>query len=540
MKKLFLLFFVLILTLYSSNAPQEKKLSTSQQETLQSITDEIKVINKSLNGNENLWIRRYNSYLKYTSINNQIKTIQWKLKHTKPSSKNPEEFQILSNRLEALQRQKNFFSDYEGNPYRELTEVKEIEDIPRVTNPIAIFTGINFLKQIKAQEKTLQTNQKTLKETLALLDQKKDLLTQLLKLQDKQQQYETLKELQKIQSMKLDFQSAQSILETSLEVFGRRVTELDLSITSQIQKQTLKTIYITILCLVVFFIALAIKMALRKYLDHERLYIANKIINFSYITLIILILLLSYLNNITYLVTFLGFVSAGLAFAMRDLFMSVLGWFVIVVGGALHAGDRIRIHKDSTTYVGDILDISMTRITLLEDVTYNTYVETRRAGRIIFIPNNFIFNTVISNYTHGGMTTIWDGIDFTITFDSNYKKAVEIATEVARKYSKPHIEIGKKRMLRLKERYSLKRISLEPRVFNMIEASGMRISVWYQTNAFTTLNVRSNISGEIIDLLSKEQDIKIAYNTTKLVNTGSDGVWERFTHGDKHETKSVF
>ncbi|WP_233033821.1 mechanosensitive ion channel family protein [Helicobacter kayseriensis] len=531
---------MLILTLYSSNAPQEKKLSTSQQETLQSITDEIKVINKSLNGNENLWIRRYNSYLKYTSINNQIKTIQWKLKHTKPSSKNPEEFQILSNRLEALQRQKNFFSDYEGNPYRELTEVKEIEDIPRVTNPIAIFTGINFLKQIKAQEKTLQTNQKTLKETLALLDQKKDLLTQLLKLQDKQQQYETLKELQKIQSMKLDFQSAQSILETSLEVFGRRVTELDLSITSQIQKQTLKTIYITILCLVVFFIALAIKMALRKYLDHERLYIANKIINFSYITLIILILLLSYLNNITYLVTFLGFVSAGLAFAMRDLFMSVLGWFVIVVGGALHAGDRIRIHKDSTTYVGDILDISMTRITLLEDVTYNTYVETRRAGRIIFIPNNFIFNTVISNYTHGGMTTIWDGIDFTITFDSNYKKAVEIATEVARKYSKPHIEIGKKRMSRLKERYSLKRISLEPRVFNMIEASGMRISVWYQTNAFTTLNVRSNISGEIIDLLSKEQDIKIAYNTTKLVNTGSDGVWERFTHGDKHETKSVF
>lgn len=540
MKKLFLPLFVLILTLCSSIASEEKKSSASNQETLQSITDEIKIINKSLNGNENLWIRRYNSYLKYTSINNQIKTIQWKIKRAKPSSKNPEELQILSSRLEALQRQKNFFSDYEGNPYRELTEVKEIEEIPRVTNPIAIFAGINFLKQIKAQEKTLQNNQKTLKETLSLLDQKKDLLTQLLKLQDKQQQYETLKELQKIQSMKLDFQSAQSILETSLEVFGRRVTELDLSITSQIQKQTLKTIYITILCLVVFFIAFAIKMALRKYLDHERLYIANKIINFSYITLIILILLLSYLNNITYLVTFLGFVSAGLAFAMRDLFMSVLGWFVIVIGGALHAGDRIRIHRDNTTYVGDILDISMTRITLLEDVTYNTYIETRRAGRIIFIPNNFIFNTVISNYTHGGMTTIWDGIDFTITFDSNYKKAVEIATEVARKYSKPHIEIGKKRMSRLKERYSLKRISLEPRVFNMIEASGMRISVWYQTNAFTTLNVRSNISGEIIDLLSKEQDIKIAYNTTKLVNTGSDGVWERFTHGDKHETKSVF
>ncbi|WP_051420689.1 mechanosensitive ion channel family protein [Helicobacter pametensis] len=544
MKKICLIFLSVAMLLCASsketNPKDSKPLSKSEEELIHAISGELDLINKALDGNENPWVRRYNSYLKYNSIINQIKTIEWRIKRTKPTPKNTEELQSLNNRLEALQRQKTFFSDYEGNPYKELTEIKEIQEVPSVTNPIAIFSGINFLKQIKAQEKTLQNNQATLKKTLALLDQKKNLLTQLVKLQDKKEQYNSIKEIQKAQSMKLDLQSAQSILETSLEVFSRRVTELNSSITNQIQKQTLKTIYIAILCLVIFFIALAIKVALRKYLDHERLYIANKIINFSYMTIIVLTVLLSYLSNITYLVTFLGFVSAGLAFAMRDLFMSVLGWFVIVIGGGLHAGDRIRIHRDNTTYVGDILDISMTRITLLEDVTLNTYLETRRAGRIIFIPNNFIFNTVISNYTHGGMTTIWDGIDFTITFDSNYKKAVEIATEVARKYSKPHTEIAKKRMSRLKERYSLKRISLEPRIFNMIEPNGMKISLWYQTNAFTTLNVRSSISGEIIDLLAKEKDIKIAYNTTKIVNTGSDGVWERFTHEEQNETKSPF
>lgn len=539
MKKIFLLLACLSLLLGDQKTQQKPKTNTNEN-AIKTINADLNLLNRSLSGNENPWIRRYNSHIKYIAITNQIKAVEWQLKRTKSSGKSADEYQILSNRLEALQRQKKFFSDYEGNPYRELTEVKEIEEIPQVTNPIAIFSGINFLKGIKTQEKTLQNNQKTLKETLDLLEQKRALLTNLLKLQDKKDQYDTLKEIQKVQSIKIDLQSAQSILETSIEVFGRKVTELDLNITGQIQKQTLRTIYIAILCLVIFFIALAIKIALRKYLEDERLYIANKIINFSYISLIVIVLLLSYLNNITYLVTFLGFVSAGLAFAMRDLFMSVLGWFVIVVGGGLHTGDRIRIHRDNTTYVGDILDISMTRITLLEDVTLNTYLETRRAGRIIFIPNNFIFNTVISNYTHGGMTTIWDGIDFTITFDSNHKKAIEIATEVARKYSKPHIEIGKKRMARLKERYSLKRISLEPRVFNMIEPNGMKISLWYQTNAFTTLNVRSSISAEIIELLAKEQDIKIAYPTTKIVNTGSDGVWERFTHEENHETKSVF
>lgn len=539
MKKFFLFLICFSLCFTQTTADQNNAKEKEKEEEKANINHEIANIDQILDDNENPWIRRHNSYTKYNSINNQIKAIEWQLKRIKPTDKNTEQIQILSNRLETLNKQKQFFA-YEDKLYKELIEIKEIDNIPKITNPLTIFSGLSFLKQIKLQEKKLQNNQKALLETLTLLDQKKALLTQLLKIENKNLRYEILSEIQKVQSIKLELQSAQSILETSIELYERRVAELDLSITDQIQNQILSLIYILIMCAVVFFIALAIKIALRKYLDHERLYVANKIINFSYITIIFIILLLSYLNNITYLVTFLGFLSAGLAFAMRDLFMSFLGWLVIVIGGGLHAGDRIRIHRDNTTYIGDILDISMTRITLLEDVTLNTYSETRRAGRIIFIPNNFIFNTVISNYTHGGMTTIWDGIDFTVTFDSNFKKAVDISTEVARKYSKAHIEIGKKRMSRLKERYSLKRISLEPRVFNMIEPNGMRISVWYQTNAFTTLNVRSNISSEIIELIAHEKDIKLAYPTTKIVNTGSDGVWERYTHEEKDETKSVF
>lgn len=544
MKKLVL--FVMFCVLSFADADS---LEATQQENLKKIeliNTQIEELNKELDGNNNAWIRKYNNYAKFISITNQIKTLEWQLKKVKATSKNTEQIQILNNRLETLQRQKSFFGEDEGAPYKELTEAKEIETPPNITNPIAIFSGINYLKQIKAQEKVLANNQIALNKTIALLNQKKTLLNYLLPLQDKESQEGTIEELQKIASIKLDLQSAQSILETSIEVYSRKVAEIDRSVSSQIQTQTLKTIYIIILCVVVFFIAFATKIALRKYLDHERLYIANKIINFAYITIIAIILLLSYMSNITYLVTFLGFVSAGLAFAMRDLFMSVLGWFVIVIGGGLHVGDRIRVHRDNTTYVGDILDISMTRITLLEDVTLNTYMETRRAGRIIFIPNNLVFTTIISNYTHGGMTTVWDGIDFTITFDSNHKKAIEIATEVARKHSKPHIETGKKRMMQLKERYSIKRISLEPRVYNMIEPNGMKISIWYQSNAITTLNLRSSISGEIIELLAKEQDIKIAYPTTKIVNTGSDGVWERYTHelqesnAGKNEVKSVF
>lgn len=540
MKKLF---WVLVL-LGIVNAVSDDALN---QGKIKAIKDEIALLDKSLDGESNPWIRKYNNSAKYTSIINQIKALEWQIKRTKPTASNSEELQILNNRLETLQRQKSFFAD-EKNPYKELTEIKDIENIPTIANPIAIIGAKDFIKQIKSQERTLQNNLTSLNETLRTLQEKKALLNALLNFEDKDSQAEILEEIQKIQNIRIELEGAQSILETSIEVYSRKSNDIISKLEDQIQKQTIKTIYVLIICITIFFIALAIKFALRKYLDQERLYIANKIVNFANIIIIAIVLLLSYLNNITYLVTFLGFVSAGLAFAMRDLFMSFLGWFVIIIGGGLHVGDRIRVHRDNTTYVGDILDISMTRITLLEDVTLNTYMETRRAGRIIFIPNNLIFTTIISNYTHGGMTTVWDGIDFTITFDSNHKRATEIVQEVARKHSKPHIESGKKRLLQLKERYSIKRISLEPRVFNMIEPNGVRISLWYQSNAFTILNLRSTISLEIIEQIGKEPDIKLAYPTTKIVNTGSDGVWERFTHEPhpkecnegKNEVKSVF
>lgn len=517
------------------------------QDRIKAIQDEILLLDKKLDGEQNPWIRKYNNSAKYTSILNQIKSLEWQIKRTKPTASNAEQLQVLNNRLETLQRQKGFFSD-EKNPYRELVEIKDIEKIPTITNPVAIIGAKDFIKQIRSQEKTLQNNLDGLKDTIRALQEKKALLDTLLNLEDKTQSSEILEEIQRLQNIKIELEGAQSILETSIEVYSRKSNDIVSKLEDQIQKQTIKTIYVLIICMTIFFIALAIKFALKKYLDQERLYIANKIVNFANIIIITIVLLLSYLNNITYLVTFLGFVSAGLAFAMRDLFMSFLGWFVIIIGGGLHVGDRIRVHRDNTTYVGDILDISMTRITLLEDVTLNTYMETRRAGRIIFIPNNLIFTTIISNYTHGGMTTVWDGIDFTITFDSNHKRATEIVLEVARRHSKPHIESGKKRLLQLKERYSIKRISLEPRVFNMIEPNGVKISLWYQSNAFTILNLRSTISLEIIEQIGKEPDIKLAYPTTKIVNTGSDGVWERFTHEphpkecneEKNETKSVF
>jgi small-conductance mechanosensitive channel len=215
-------------------------------------------------------------------------------------------------------------------------------------------------------------------------------------------------------------------------------------------------------------------------------------------------------------VTILGFASAGIAIAMKDWFMSILGWLVIVFGGSIHVGDRIRVDMDGMKYVGDVLDISLLRITILEDITLTSIMQNRRAGRIIFVPNNYIFTRMIANYTHHSLKTVWDGVKITITFDSNHKKAMHLVKEITKKYSKGYTDITRKQLNKLRQHYSLKNTNVEPRIYSFIEPHGIDIEAWYLTNAYGTLTLRSVISTEIIDAFKEEDDITIAYPTQKL------------------------
>lgn len=185
-------------------------------------------------------------------------------------------------------------------------------------------------------------------------------------------------------------------------------------------------------------------------------------------------------------------------------------------GGAVRVGDRVKFQRGNIEYIGDIVDISLLRMTMHEDVTLTAYMHNRRAGRVIFIPNNFIFTDMIANYSHAGLKTVWDGIDLVVTFDSDIHKASSIAKEVAKKYSKGYTDITRKQLNKLRSQYSMKNTNVEPRIFTFIEPYGMKISIWYLTNSYATLTLRSTISAEIIDRIQAEENVSLAFPTQSI------------------------
>ncbi len=527
----FLLFFSLSLFAQESNATQDQNASTMlkvqeeqkalkqkkrERDKIVSLELELDALEQELE-QEKIWTKSYSSYLTSLEVEQSLKKIEKQIRHLKrkrQTRKVKEELESLSAKKKILTTQLGELKQKGSAPFSELITPPKIDNAPTVSNPMDIFAALSFLKTIKQEFESYVQRKDELAKLIQILKKEIKIYTELYELTQKKafkkKALERQKELDK-------FQAAYDILLVTADVYKKRLDVIELNLNKAIKAQMLKLGNIGIIVLVVFFVFFILKLFAKKYItDNERFYMANKFITFANFTIIVLIIFFNYIENASYLVTILGFASAGIAIAMKDWFMSILGWLVIVFGGSIHVGDRIRVDMDGMKYIGDVLDISLLRITILEDITLTSISHNRRAGRIVFIPNNYIFTRMIANYTHYSLKTVWDGVNIAITFDSNHKKAMHIAKEIAKKYSKGYTDITRKQLNKLRHHYSLKNTNVEPRIYSFIKDYGIDIEAWYLTNAYATLTLRSVISMEIVDAFKAEEDITIAYPTQRI------------------------
>ena len=489
---------------------QEKLKELKLQEDIQKIQEDIFLIDQETK--YNVLLKRYSNYIAYRKISKELSLIKKDLKINQ--HKTEDELYKITNKIRIKQNELELINEYKASPIGALINPPEIEDYEEITNPFGIINALSFIKKLQNNKKQFISVENNVLELSKLIDEK---LLLFLNLYTLEENLKYKKEIKLLDNQQKDFLMVLEIVSTTEEVYTRKIEQVILETKSKISDQIEKIFNILFIIFILFVINFLIKMTLKRYFSQtESYYMTNKVLNFLFVFLTIMILLFSYIDNVSYIVTILGFASAGIAIALKDWFMSIFGWMVIVTSGSIHVGDRIKVTRGGVEAVGDVLDISLFKITIREDITYTSYVTNRRTGRIFFIPNNYIFSEMIANYTHAGLRTVWDGIDIAITFDSNYRKAQEISRKILKHYSKGYTDITRKQLSKMRSKYQLRVTGVEPRVYTFVEPHAIIISSWYLTNSYAALVLRSTMSPEILEAFMKEDDIHIAYPTQSI------------------------
>ena len=511
-------------SIISSSDMEPERNSTAKKQSANTIEDLLKEkqqLDIGLKEN-NIWSKIYSNYHIYKELKQQQAVLEKKIAELEKLStkrrlneKQREVFEELKSKKKILVGKLQLLKEYEDDPFKKFLTPPPIGEVPHVENPLAIISALSFQEKLKNDQNEYNSRYESISLVMEELKRKEKILHSLLQNDPDNEDYK--KELEDTREQIKTFTPVMEIFKTTQNVYTKKIDEIKLNLQTEVKKEIEKATTIGIVILIILVFIFLIKYLVRRYMsDNERFYTINKFLNFTFFTLLLLTLLFAYIENVSYLVTILGFASAGIAIALKDWFMSLMGWFVIIIGGAIHVGDRVKFVRNGMEYVGDVVDISLLRMTIQEDITLTTYMHNRRAGRIIFVPNNYVFTDMIANYSHAGLKTVWDGIDFVITFDSNASKASSIAKEVTKKYSKGYTDITRKQLNKLRSQYSMKNTNVEPRIYSFIEPYGIKISAWYHTNAYATLTLRSTISMEIIERIQKEEDIHLAFPTQSI------------------------
>jgi len=260
-----------------------------------------------------------------------------------------------------------------------------------------------------------------------------------------------------------------------------------------------------------------VRIIIRRSNDIRTRYIWQKALTYI-VTLsgLFLIIRIWFSGNIQSLYTFFGFLSAGVAIALKDILTNVAGWIFIMWARPLDIGDRIQIGS----FAGDVVDKSIFHLSLME---IGNWVDADQStGRVIKVPNSFLFSEAFANYSKG-FQYIWDEIAVLITFESNWQKAKELLSNIAHKHSEHLSKTAEKKVKEASHRYLIYYSKLTPIVYTSVKDCGILLTIRYLCEPRRRRGNQEGIWEDILKAFAESDDIDFAYPTTRFYNNISEG-----------------
>jgi len=227
------------------------------------------------------------------------------------------------------------------------------------------------------------------------------------------------------------------------------------------------------LAVIYFVFRIALEQAIMRTIkDAKTRYSVRKAMSIVYVLVFVLVLILLWVEDSEALLVSYGLVGAGIAIALQDLFKNFVGGIMIFSTGTYRVGDRVEIDSK----FGDVIDIGLMYTTLLE---IREWVEGDQAtGRLTIVPNGRVISGVIHNYTKDH-SFIWDEIELPITYDSDWKYAIERFSGVIQTETAELTKHAEKDLANIMARYYLPKRGVEPAIFVTLTDNWINLSVRY-------------------------------------------------------------
>ena len=240
------------------------------------------------------------------------------------------------------------------------------------------------------------------------------------------------------------------------------------------------------------------------------------------VTAVVLVLgLLSiWITPDTDITTGVGLISAGLAFALQQVILSLAAYFVILRGDTFGVGDRITLGGVR----GDVVRLGFLKTTIMEmgqppavsGADPATWVNSRQyTGRLVTVTNGAIFREPVYNYTRD-FPYIWEEIAIPVDYHADRERVESILLAAAHAHAVVDDPAARRALALLQSRYALADAALEPAVFWRLTDNWLELSLRFLVTSRGVREVKDRIGRQVLAELDAA-GIEIASATYTIV-----------------------
>jgi len=223
---------------------------------------------------------------------------------------------------------------------------------------------------------------------------------------------------------------------------------------------------------------------------------------------IAIVVALTFATQLSSVVTFAGLLTAGIAVALQNVIVSIVGYFFLIGKFGIRVGDRVQISGVN----GEVVDVGLVRMHLME--LSSDGIDVQPTGRVVAFSNAIVFQPTAGLFKQiPGTSFLWHEITLTFSLDTDYHKLKqEVLEAVERALAEYREGIERQRRQLEMSLSSVSAAELKPRVRLHFTASGIEVLVRFP--------VVLQKAGEITDAVMKELLATVEHDPKlKLVGT---------------------
>jgi small-conductance mechanosensitive channel len=140
---------------------------------------------------------------------------------------------------------------------------------------------------------------------------------------------------------------------------------------------------------------------------------------------VLLTIVLSFVTEFGSLATYAGLLTAGIAVALQNVILAVVGYFFLIGRYGIRSGDRVTVGG----VTGTVIDIGLVRIYMAELTEVDG--ELHPTGRVVVYSNSILFQPSALFKQLPGTDYVWHSVHMTLTPDSDAQLAERRLKEAA-------------------------------------------------------------------------------------------------------------